>query len=221
MLSTAVTRKIATALSSAAIAGTLGAAAASAMPVDPLRAPGEPGDAQIVAPTPSSIPEQSSGRRSAAPDDGFDLSSAAIGAAAGTGLLIVVLAAGAMAWRRPITRRHRARLTRLLQYPAAARARRLPDHRRTRRAPPPRNAARMGGDGNHGPSRSRPARPGTMVDGEGTVARDELRASESIAWRLLLPWEASRRWLLADACARARRERHTRAGPRLLQGGAR
>ena len=39
-----------------------------------------------------------------APDAGFDLSSAAIGAAAGTGLLIVVLAAGGMAWRQPITR---------------------------------------------------------------------------------------------------------------------
>jgi hypothetical protein len=41
------------------------------------------------------------------PDAGFDVSSAAIGAAAGTGLLIVVLAAGGLAWRRPTTRRHR------------------------------------------------------------------------------------------------------------------
>jgi hypothetical protein len=48
-----------------------------------------------------------------------------------------------------------------------------------------------------------------------TAARptqDELRASESIAWRLLLAWEARRRCLLVDACARVRRERHACAG---------
>lgn len=39
-----------------------------------------------------------------APEAGFDLSSAAIGA----GLLIVVLGAGGLAWRRPITRGHGA-----------------------------------------------------------------------------------------------------------------
>jgi hypothetical protein len=80
-------------------------AAASAMPIDPVNAPGEPGNTQIVAPTPrSSAPSAAE----ATPDVGFDLPSAAIGAAAGTGLLIVVLAAGGLAWGRPMTRRHGA-----------------------------------------------------------------------------------------------------------------
>jgi hypothetical protein len=102
MLSTTIKRTMATALSGAAIAGTIGAPAASAMPIDPLGATGDPGDTQIVAPTPPSAPAAAQ----ATPDAGFDLSSAAIGAAAGTGLLIVVLAAGGLAWARPITRRH-------------------------------------------------------------------------------------------------------------------
>jgi hypothetical protein len=105
MLSTTVKRQIATALSGAAIASTIGAPAASAMPIDPLGV-GEPGDTQIVAPPPrSSAPSAAA----ATPDAGFDLSSAAIGAAAGTGLLIVALAAGGLAWRRPITRHGAAR----------------------------------------------------------------------------------------------------------------
>ena len=103
MLTTTIKGTLATALSGAAIAGTLGAPAASAMPIDPVGAPGEPGDGQIVAPTPrSSAPAAVE----TAPDAGFDLSSAAIGAAAGTGVLIVVLAAGGLAWRRPMTRGH-------------------------------------------------------------------------------------------------------------------
>ena len=95
MLSTTIKRTIATTLSGAAIAGTLGAPAASAMPIDPLGV-GEPGDTQIVPAPPVAV--------ETAPDAGFDLSSAAIGAAAGSGLLIVVLAAGGLAWRQPITR---------------------------------------------------------------------------------------------------------------------
>jgi hypothetical protein len=103
MLSTTIKRTIATTLSGAAIAGTLGAPAASAMPIDPVGAPGEPSDVPIVtAPPRSSAPAAVE----TAPDGGFDLSSAAIGAAAGTGLLVVVLAAGGLAWRRPITRGH-------------------------------------------------------------------------------------------------------------------
>ena len=43
-----------------------------------------------------------------APEAGFDLSSAAIGAAAGTGLLIAAVAAGGLAWRRPMHHRHGA-----------------------------------------------------------------------------------------------------------------
>ena len=104
MLSTTIKRTIATALSGAAIAGTIGAPAASAMPIDPKGA-GGPGDTQVVAPTPRS---NAPSLPAAASDAGFDLSSAAIGAAAGTGLLVVVLAAGGLGWRRPMNRRHGA-----------------------------------------------------------------------------------------------------------------
>ena len=102
MLSTTIKRTLATAVSGAAIAGTIGAPAASAMPTDPVGASGEHSDVPIV-PSP-----RSSAAVATAPDTGFDVSSAAIGAAAGTGLLIVVLAAGGLAWRRPMTRRHGA-----------------------------------------------------------------------------------------------------------------
>jgi hypothetical protein len=104
MLSTTIKRTIATTLSGAAIAGTIGAPAASAMPIDPVGAPGEPSDVPIVPSVRSSAPAAVE----TAPDVGFDLSSAAIGAAAGTGLLIVILAAGGLAWRRPMTRGHGA-----------------------------------------------------------------------------------------------------------------
>jgi len=104
ILSTTIQRTIATALSGAAIAGTIGAPAAMAMPIDPLGV-GEPGDTQIAAPPPRS---SAASAVETAPDAGFDLSSAAIGAAAGTGVLIVVLAAGGLAWRRPMTRGHGA-----------------------------------------------------------------------------------------------------------------
>jgi hypothetical protein len=104
MLSTTMKRTIATGLSGAAIAGTLGAPAASAMPIDPLGAPGEPSAVPILPSPGSSAPAAVA----TAPDAGFDLSSAAIGAAAGTGLVIAVLAAGGLAWRRPTTRQHNA-----------------------------------------------------------------------------------------------------------------
>ena len=99
MLSTTVKRRLATALSGAAIAGIAGAPTASAMPTENVGPSRDPGDVQIVAPPP---------RPSTPSATGFDLSSAAIGAAAGTGLLIVVLAGGGMAWGRPINRRHGA-----------------------------------------------------------------------------------------------------------------
>src|SRR5215217_6301935 len=101
MLSTTIKRTIATTLSGAAIAGTIGAPVASAMPIDPVPR-GEPGNTPIVPAPPASVAPAAD----ATPDAGFDLSSAAIGAAAGTGLLIVVLAAGGLAWRRPMTRGH-------------------------------------------------------------------------------------------------------------------
>jgi hypothetical protein len=96
MHTTTVKRTIATALSGAAIAGIAGAPAASAMPPpEPADASGDPGTTEIVAPAP---------RANATQDAGLDLSSAAIGAASGSGLLIVVLAAGGLAWRRSIAR---------------------------------------------------------------------------------------------------------------------
>jgi hypothetical protein len=102
MLSTTIKRTIATTLSGAAIAGTLGAPAASAMPIDHAGAPSKPSDVPTVPSPRSSAPAAVE----TAPDGGFDLSSAAIGAAAGTGLLNVVLAAGGLAWRRPNTQPH-------------------------------------------------------------------------------------------------------------------
>jgi hypothetical protein len=78
MLTTTVKRMIATTLSGAAIAGAIGAPGASAMPIDPVRAPGEPSDVPIVPSSRSSAPAAVE----TPPDAGFDLSSAAIGAAA-------------------------------------------------------------------------------------------------------------------------------------------
>jgi len=48
MLSTTARRALATALTGVAIAGTTGASAASAMPIDPLQAPGEASDMPIA-----------------------------------------------------------------------------------------------------------------------------------------------------------------------------
>jgi hypothetical protein len=101
MRSITVKRTLATTLSAAAIAGTVAAPASLAMPADPAAAP----DTQNVAPTPLTNEAVAS---ETAPSAGFDLSSAAIGAAGGTGVLVVVLAAGGLAWRRPRTRDHGA-----------------------------------------------------------------------------------------------------------------
>jgi hypothetical protein len=100
MRTTMVKRTIATALSGAAIAGIAGAPAASAMPPTEFAGgSGDPGTTEIVSPSPRANPT---------PNAGLDLSSAAIGAASGSGLLIVVLAAGGLAWRRSIARPHGA-----------------------------------------------------------------------------------------------------------------
>ena len=102
MLSTTIKRTMATTLSGVAIAGTLGAPVASAMPIDPVGAPGEPSGVPVVPWPPSSAAMAVE----TGPEAGFDLSSAAIGAAAGTGLLIAAVAAGGLAWRRPMHHRH-------------------------------------------------------------------------------------------------------------------
>jgi hypothetical protein len=128
MSSLATKKAMATALAGAAIASSLAAPAVSARPVEQF-IPGAAGDASEstnVPPPPSSIAasaaeeyeelrspgaapteSQPAGDESS-PSNGFDLPSAAIGAAAGTGLVIVLLAAGGLARRGPLTRRHRS-----------------------------------------------------------------------------------------------------------------
>ena len=76
MLSTTIKRTIATALSGAAIAGTIGAPVASAMPIDPVSPTGERSDVPIYPLLPHSSASSAAG---GSPDAGFDLSSAAIG----------------------------------------------------------------------------------------------------------------------------------------------
>jgi hypothetical protein len=105
MRTTTVKRTIATALSSAAIAGIAGVPAASARPpAEPADASGDPGTTEIVAPSP---PANAPSAAEATPDAGLDLSSAAIGVATGSGLVLVILAGG-LAYRRPIARPHGA-----------------------------------------------------------------------------------------------------------------
>jgi hypothetical protein len=104
MHATTVKRTIATALAGAAIASAIGAPAASAMPANDVR-PSQPRDVRVVAP-----PQHSTAPAAddTTPDAGFDLSSAAIGAATGGGLVAVFFAASGMAGARPMTWGHRA-----------------------------------------------------------------------------------------------------------------
>jgi hypothetical protein len=120
MSSLALKRTVATALAAATIASTIGATAVSARPVE-QSVPGEaasPVAPESVPPPPSSIaaPAGDAYEELRAPDEpsrqptgdpsGFDLVSAAIGAAAASGLIIVMLAVGGLARRRTLTRRH-------------------------------------------------------------------------------------------------------------------
>jgi hypothetical protein len=130
MSSLAMKRAVATALAGATIASAIGATGASARPVEQF-VPGSGGataESPSVPPPPSSIAApagkayeelRSPGQPVAQPtgdpqpvvaeptsSSGFDLPSAAIGAATGAGLVIVLLAAGGLARRRPLTRRH-------------------------------------------------------------------------------------------------------------------
>jgi hypothetical protein len=126
MSSLATKRVVATALAGAAIASAIGATPASAAPVEPFM-PGASGnsvDSPRVPPPPSSIaaPAGRAYEELRAPDrpaaqpttepravadgpSGFDLPSAAIGAATGAGLIMVLLTGGALVRRRPLTRR--------------------------------------------------------------------------------------------------------------------
>ncbi len=132
MESVGIKRAAATALAGAALASALCAPAASARPVEQFW-PGASGDASAspsAPPPPSSIavpagkeyeelraagqvadgptqaPQPIVDERS--PAAGFDMPSAAIGAATGAGLMMVLLAAGLVVRRRPLTRGHGA-----------------------------------------------------------------------------------------------------------------
>jgi hypothetical protein len=132
MSSLAMKRAVATALAGASIACAIAATPASAGPVEQF-IPGSAGatvESPSLPPPPSSIaapagkayeelrsPGQPVAQPTGAPQavieepsspSGFDLPSAAIGAATGAGLVIVLLAAGGLARRRPPTRRHGA-----------------------------------------------------------------------------------------------------------------
>ena len=125
MSSLAMKRVVATALAGAAIASAIGTTAASARPMGQW-APGAPGSvaSASVPPPPSSLaapagsayeelraPDQPTGGSEPVADEpsapsGFDVLSAAIGAATGAGIVIVLLATGGLIRRRPPTRSH-------------------------------------------------------------------------------------------------------------------
>ena len=121
MFSAAYKKRLATAMAGAALASALVVSGASADPhaidaaareADPpavapaphqdLRSPDTRDQAEGYSPTLASQPVVDEPSE----PGGFDLVSAAIGAAAGTGVVIVLLAAGGIARRRPLTRRH-------------------------------------------------------------------------------------------------------------------
>jgi hypothetical protein len=114
-----VKRAMATALAVGGIASAIGAPTVSARPMGYFTsgATGASVQSTTVPPPPSSIAapagEEYAKLRAPqpvvdapAPTGGFDLPSAAIGAATGAGLVIVLVAAGGLAKRRPLTRRH-------------------------------------------------------------------------------------------------------------------
>jgi hypothetical protein len=130
MASLAMKRAVATALAAASVASAIGAGTASARPMAQL-APGSTAssvDSASVPAPPSSIaapagqayeevrsldaarPSAESQPVAGEPSSpsGFDLPSAAIGAASGAGLVLVLLVAVGLAGRRPLTRRHDA-----------------------------------------------------------------------------------------------------------------
>ena len=139
MSSLAMKRAMATALAGAAIASAIGATGASARPVEQF-VPGAAGgtvESPSVPPPPSSIaapagkayeelrsPRQPVAQPTGEPQpvvdepsspSGFDLPSAAVGAATGAGIVIVLLAAGGLARRRPLTHVARDDLVRVEQ----------------------------------------------------------------------------------------------------------
>jgi hypothetical protein len=123
MSSLAMKRVVATALAGAAIASAIGATTASARPGFAMGSAADTLTSPSVPPPPSSLaapagrayeelraPDQPTGASQPVAGEpapsGFDLPSAAIGAATGAGLVIVLLAVGGIARRRPLTRSH-------------------------------------------------------------------------------------------------------------------
>jgi hypothetical protein len=88
MFPTTFKHTLATAVAGAAMAGAVGAQNAPAMPADPVH--------DTYATNPGAAPQIV---EATDPGVGFDLSSAAIGAI-GTGMIVVALTAGGLAWRR-------------------------------------------------------------------------------------------------------------------------
>jgi hypothetical protein len=89
MFPTTFKQTLATAVAGAAMAGAVGAQNAPAMPSDPVH------DAYATEPV-TAAPQLV---EATDPGVGFDLSSAAIGAI-GTGMIVIALTAGGLAWRR-------------------------------------------------------------------------------------------------------------------------
>ena len=122
MFRTTSKQTLATAIAGAALAAGVGAANAPAMPLDPLHDSYVSATGQQEMPPPSSIAMQAAKEYEAlrtpagtdvaakpesqpvpveatTPSTGFDFSSAVIGAL-GTGMIVVALGAGGLAWRR-------------------------------------------------------------------------------------------------------------------------
>ena len=132
MESVGIKKATAMALAAAALASWLCAPAVSARPAEQFMpgAAGAASDSPSVPPPPSSIaipagkeyeqlrsqgqvadastPESQPTVDETSPASGFDMPSAAIGAATGAGVVIVLLVAGGLARRRPLTRGHGA-----------------------------------------------------------------------------------------------------------------
>jgi hypothetical protein len=120
MESVGIKKATATALAGAALAGALWAPGVSAATDGSASPSVPPPPSSIAAPAGQEYEElRSAGQvadqgtseaqpavAEASTESGFDMPSAAIGAATGAGLVMVLLAAGVVARRRPLTRRH-------------------------------------------------------------------------------------------------------------------
>ena len=109
MSTRAMKRMVTAALAAATVASAFGATAASAGTSNPQTVPPPP--SSIAAPAGEAYadlraPEETAVQPAAVDSGGFDLLSAVIGAAAGAGVVFVLLAAGGMVRRRPLADGH-------------------------------------------------------------------------------------------------------------------